>query len=218
MLGPIIWTPILHFLTDHVRAHMHLCLNPGWFPNLIDMLQTYKVMPLCGKPTSNFLRRSICLFVEHSFVSAHDNRRFDVSLQPPQRSSLPGLRCWQPQCRPAPARSGLLTQTWNCLALKVMIHCCRGDTHTVILLRPLIVGVKQLQRATQKGKSAAPYLFTRLNNSFKALNLLLVFLLLQLERQRTWTEFSWKAKLDKLLTYLMSLLAWWSSLLQIHLW
>ena len=41
---------------------------------------------------------------------------------------------------------------------------------------------------------SSTYLFTRLNNSFKALNLLLVFLLLQLERQRTWTEFSWKAK------------------------
>ena len=75
MLRPIIWSPILHVLTDHIRAHMHLCLHHGWFPNLIDMLQTYNIMPLCGKLTSNFLRRSICLFVEHSFVSAHDNRR-----------------------------------------------------------------------------------------------------------------------------------------------
>ena len=188
MLGPIIWTPILDFLTDHVRAHMHLCLNPGWFPNLIDMLQTYKVMPFCGKLTSNFLRRSICLFVEHSFVSAHDNRRHRCFV-----TASPAIEL---------ARTSLLAATMSSCASKIRSSYAnlklsrpqsydtllsRRYTHTVILLRPLIVGVKQLQTqsATQRGKSAAPYLFTRLNNSFKALNLLLVFLLLQLERQRT---------------------------------
>ena len=213
MFCPIIWGPILHVLTDHVRAHVHLCLNPGWFPNLIDMLQTYKVMPLCGKLTSNFLRRSICLFVEHSLVSAHESRRHMCFVT---ASSVVEL-----------ARTSLLAATISSCASKIRSSYAnlklfrpqsydtllsRRYTHTVILMRPLIVGVKQLWRATQKGKSAAPYLFTRLNNSFKALNLLpLVFLLLQLERQRTWTEFSWKAKSDKLLTYFVSLLAWWSS-------
>ena len=184
MFGPIIWGPILHVLTDHVSAHMHPCLNHGWFPNLIDMLQTYNIMPLCGKLTSNFLRRSICLFVEHSFVSAHDNRRHRCFV-----TASPAVEL---------ARTSLLAATMSSCASKIRSSYAnlklsrpqsydtllsRRYTHTVILLRPLIVVVKQLQRATQKGKSAAPYLFTRLNNSFKALNLLLVFLLLQLERQ-----------------------------------
>ena len=66
MFCPIIWSPILHVLTDHIRAHMHLCLNHGWLPNLIDKFETSLVVlwdKLTSK-TSDFLRWVTCLFTD----------------------------------------------------------------------------------------------------------------------------------------------------------
>ena len=82
----------------------------------------------------------------------------DFSLRPPQRSSLPGLRCWQPQCRPAPARSGLLTQTWNCLALTSYDRLLLRYTHThCYLTAPFYLRCETAAKCHPERKSAAPY-------------------------------------------------------------